>query len=339
MKKRFLVLAGSVLIVSNLNPNRCFAQMENGGFIAPPSSAEPPEKEDSTENQAIPEESGTTSSIATKSSASVSHTVNLVKNFILEKFVPEFGMSYSRGLVESSSAYFFHSFDFGMGLGFLATSTLLISTDIDFFRVFDAEYERFEPSNMNLGVTKYFKSDKIGTFGPSLYGKLPTNPDYRRYLSYQGSLGLSLPFWNYSIFKIGQDHSFGAGIGLRFMRNFYEYSTNKAGYSNMTWSASGSASLGYFYGGVFSFFVSFRNTRPLDHDGEYGHPQYRFSASANYKPWNYVWLSLGAYTQDRTFLHDNVTWNLNIYKTGNTAVFFAVKFFTNEKKNLPNGSW
>jgi hypothetical protein len=193
-------------------------------------------------------------------------------------------------------------------------------------RELDAARERFIVSSTELGATHSFKLAPVGTLLPSLLFKLPTHPDSREYLSYRGSLGVDLELKNNAIFKLGQAHAFGAAAGFSAARNFYQYDANQAGGLNRLWQVALYTSLSYSLYEALTVLFKFQNGWSWFRDGAVDNQRYELTGAISYSPIRQIALSLVLLNSDRTFLYDQVSWNLKLFSPESTQLIFMCTY-------------
>ncbi len=132
---------------------------------------------------------------------------------------------------------------------------------------------------------------------------------------------------NDSIFTFqGKNHALGAGLTLSAARNFFQYTTSIEGAETNSLTSVG-ARVQVFYTLMerLTVLVSLRNRYLWNAEGR-ADDEYDLGATVQYIAPYGIRLSLSAETADKTFLHDNVTPNIRMYKPENTLVSFSIGY-------------
>lgn len=244
---------------------------------------------------------------------------------VLSRFAPSIAFYYATSLVDHTSSEYHHSLGFMAALDYAATPSIILSTNIALYRVFDEDEERFVASNWLFGVTKTFDLPYAGTLYPSFFFNLPTNPDDWEYLDYRATVGVDIELRKYTLYAFRKHHAFGASVGFGTLRNIYQYTANKAGFDISFWQISAYLSANYKFRDFLMLLFKFGNNWRWGPEGKRLNDQYRMSLSAHYKPIQQLWLALSWYNADRTFLYDQ-TWNANLYSPQSTSLILSITY-------------
>lgn len=246
---------------------------------------------------------------------------------------PRVMMYYDRGLVAESTSDFAHRFGLNLSLGVSIQPTLIATVALSVERELGAPIEYFAASNTRLSLTKMFNFPKIGWLSPTIFGQLPTNDDDREFLSYRGTLGASVNFFNDQVFKFkGNIHALGGGVNIVVARHMFQYTTalgtggagNPAAL-NTTWVLGFGANLVYTLYQRLSFILSFRDNLNWNPQGR-GEDRYEVAGGVQFNGPYGIRAGLWLATADRTTDYDRVSSNIKLYRTDGTSLLFSLGY-------------
>jgi hypothetical protein len=242
------------------------------------------------------------------------------------RFSPSISTYYATSVADFDSSDFGHTLGFWGHLDVRAMPSLFVSSDLTLYRDFGEEDERFEVSNWRFGVTRTVELPYAGLLYPEFFFKLPTNGESREYFSYRGTMGLGVELRKFNFYKFHDDHSIGGSAGLTTARNIFEFTDSVGGFPNTLWQFSTYASLSYKFRSLLMATYRFSNTWNWQHDGRRTNDTYRMSISLYGHPIEPLWVGISLNNSSRTFLYDDVSWNVSIYDAEATSWMFLVTY-------------